>query len=89
MSWCRSVAARSRVVPRWICVLVVVAGAGYLIDSIGGLFDGYRIEFGSITFVGEVVLMIWLLSRRRSTLKSEHGQRNTENMDDNLGHQYQ
>lgn len=53
---------RSRRVPRVIAVLVAVAGAGYLVDSIGPLgWAGYTIELSLATFVGEVVLMGWLL----------------------------
>ena len=49
-------------VPRVIGVLVAVAGAGYLIDSLGGLLSAtYTFELASLTFIGEVVLMVWLL----------------------------
>jgi Domain of unknown function (DUF4386) len=52
----------SRFVPRLIGVLVAIAGAGYLIDSLGGLlFARYTFELASVTFIGEVVLMVWLL----------------------------
>jgi hypothetical protein len=52
----------SRFVPRFIGVLVAIAGAGYLIDSLGGLLSaGYTFELASVTFIGEVVLMVWLL----------------------------
>ena len=49
-------------VPRVIGVLVAIAGAGYLIDSLGGLlYATYTLELASLTFIGEVVLMVWLL----------------------------
>jgi hypothetical protein len=49
-------------VPRFVGVLVVIAGAGYLTDSLGGLLaTTYAIQVASFTFVGEVVLMVWLL----------------------------
>jgi hypothetical protein len=49
-------------VSRFIGVLVAIAGAGYVIDSLGGLLDApYAFELASFTFVGEVVLMVWLL----------------------------
>ena len=49
-------------VPRFIGVLVAIAGAGYLIDSLGGLlYAPYSFELASLTFIGEVVLMVWLL----------------------------
>jgi Domain of unknown function (DUF4386) len=52
----------SSIVPRVVGVLVAIAGAGYLIDSLGGLLHArYTIELASVTFVGEVVLMVWLL----------------------------
>jgi hypothetical protein len=42
---------------------VVIAGAGYLIDALGSrLTTTYAIEVvATFTFVGEVVLMVWLL----------------------------
>jgi hypothetical protein len=55
-------AFRSGFVPRFIGVLVLIAGAGYLVDSFGGLlYATYTFELASFTFIGEVVLMIWLL----------------------------
>jgi hypothetical protein len=55
-------AFNSGFVPRFIGVLVAIAGVGYLIDSLGGLLDAsYPFELASFTFVGEVVLMVWLL----------------------------
>ncbi|MGL5810122.1 MAG: DUF4386 domain-containing protein [Nocardioides sp.] len=60
---------RSGYVPRWIGVLVAIAGAGYLIDAVGGRFAGYSIEIGSVAFVGEVVLLAWLLIRGRTLVR--------------------
>jgi Domain of unknown function (DUF4386) len=52
----------SGVVPRLIGVLVAIAGLGYLIDSLASLLSAaYAFELATFTFVGEVVLMIWLL----------------------------
>jgi hypothetical protein len=49
-------------VPRFIGVLVVIAGAGYLIDALGSrLTTTYAIEVATFTFIGEVALMVWLL----------------------------
>lgn len=49
-------------VPRFIGLLVAIAGTGYLVDSFGGLlYATYTFELASFTFIGEVVLMIWLL----------------------------
>ncbi|MFG1802964.1 DUF4386 family protein [Micromonospora carbonacea] len=60
---------RSAAVPTWVAALVAVAGAGYLADSIGALVPAaYPVQVATATFVGEVVLMGWLLgfaARRR------------------------
>lgn len=56
------VAFRSGFVPRWISALIVVAGLGYLIDGVGTvLIAGYLPTISTVTFVGEVVLIGWLL----------------------------
>ena len=48
--------------PKWLGALLVLAGLGYLIDSIGKLFvPGYSLTLAAFTFVGEVVLIFWLL----------------------------
>ncbi|GAA3388685.1 DUF4386 domain-containing protein [Cryptosporangium minutisporangium] len=53
---------RSRTVPTWLAVLVAIAGAGYLADSIGALYSApYPVQVAAVTFVGEVILMVWLL----------------------------
>ncbi|MET7969823.1 DUF4386 family protein [Micromonospora sp. NPDC005305] len=70
---------RSRTVPTWVAVLVAIAGVGYLTDSIGALVSTkYAIQVAAVTFVGEVVLMVWLLvfaarsrRQRRSDLARE------------------
>lgn len=50
--------------PRFLGALVVVAGAGYLFDSFGTvLVPGYAWTIAAYTFVGEVLLMGWLLWR--------------------------
>ena len=41
--------------------LVIVAGGGYLIDSLGEvLVPGYAVSLSIVTFVGEVLLIVWL-----------------------------
>lgn len=49
-------------IPRWIGVLVGIAGLGYVID---GTLTALAVELGlsvaMATFVGELVLMVWLL----------------------------
>lgn len=53
---------KSGYVPRAIGVLVMIASAGYLMDSFGGLLStDYNANVALFTFVGEVLLMGWLL----------------------------
>lgn len=53
-------------VPNWVAVFVAVTGIGYLIDSVGTLAnDTYSADITTFTFVGEVVLMLWLLIKGR------------------------
>jgi Domain of unknown function (DUF4386) len=60
-------AYRSGYVPRVIGVLLVVAGGGYLIDSFGALLiENYSITVASFSFVGEALLMVWLLVKGRT-----------------------
>ena len=41
--------------------LVIVAGGGYLVDSMGEiLIPGYAVSLAVFTFVGEVLLIVWL-----------------------------
>jgi hypothetical protein len=60
-------ASRSGYVPRFIGVLLVIAGAGYIIDSFGQLLAAnYTLHVAAFSFVGEAVLMLWLLVKGRS-----------------------
>lgn len=53
-------------VPRILGVLLVIAGLGYLSDSLGGvLFQGYTTNVAVFTFLGELLLAVWLLLRAR------------------------
>ena len=53
---------RSGFAPRLIGVLLVLAGLGYLVDEIGSvLVSGYALEISRFSFVGEAVLIFWLL----------------------------
>lgn len=53
---------RALPVPRWIGALVLIAAAGYLVDGFGTVLrPGYDLNVGTYTFVGEVVLMAWLV----------------------------
>jgi hypothetical protein len=50
--------------PRLLAALVVVAGAGYLADSIGTIFiANYAPTIATFTFVGEALLIFWLFWR--------------------------
>lgn len=58
------VAYRSGFVPRILGVLLVIAGLGYLADSVAGvLVANSTVDIARFTFVGEVALIIWLLVR--------------------------
>lgn len=57
---------RSSYVPTWLGVLLVAAGGGYLIDSFGSiLVRDYSANVAGFLFVGEALLMVWLLVRGR------------------------
>ena len=50
--------------PTLLGVLMFVAGGGYLADAFGTiLIPGYSLSIGSMTFVGEALLVVWLLAR--------------------------
>ena len=58
---------RSGFAPKLLGVLVAIAGAGYLTDSFGALlFPDYAISVSAVTFVGEFLLMVWLLVKGRT-----------------------
>lgn len=55
---------RTGVFARIVAVLVIISGAGYLVDGLGTVLNSaYSLELGRFTFVGEVVLIFWLLIR--------------------------
>lgn len=57
-------AFKSGFIPRWLGILLVVAGVGYIVDSFGNfLLPNYRLTIAQFTFVGEALLIIWLLWR--------------------------
>jgi hypothetical protein len=59
-------------VPRAIAVLLVVAGVGYLVDSFGAvLVSDYSLNVAAFTFIGEVLLMVWLLVKGRQLSPSD------------------
>jgi hypothetical protein len=60
-------AYRANYVPRIVGILLVIAGAGYLVDSFAGLLiPSYSISVAVFTFVGEPLLMLWLLVKGRN-----------------------
>ena len=63
-------AYRSGFIAKIIGILLVIAGLGYLVDCFGTvLVSGYALGVAQVTFVGEAVLIFWLLIRgRRLTL---------------------
>ena len=56
------VALRSSYVPKWLGAVVLLAGLGYLVDSLGKVVSAsYALEITMFTFVGELLLLFWLL----------------------------
>jgi hypothetical protein len=59
-------AYRSGYVPRFLGVLLVIAGAGYAFDSFVTVFsEGSPFAISTVTFLGEFLLGLWLLVRGR------------------------
>jgi hypothetical protein len=55
-------AYRSGYMPKWLGVLLLIAGFGYLFDAITGLlFPNFGFAIGQFTFIGEVLLGFWLV----------------------------
>lgn len=48
---------------RAVGALVTISGLGYLIDAGATLATGHPVGAAGVTFVGELVLMVWLLWR--------------------------
>ena len=59
-------AYRSGYIPRILGVLLLISGAGYVIDSFGGVMsqNGWT-DITAFTFLGEFLLAVWLVSRAR------------------------
>jgi hypothetical protein len=54
-------------VPTLVGVLLAIAGLGYLLDSLGVfLVPDYPVRIAAFTFIGEAVLLIWLLVKGRT-----------------------
>jgi hypothetical protein len=61
--------------PRFLGVLVVVAGVGYLADSFARiLVPDFGFTFSLVTFVGEALLILWLMWRAARGLAPEGAQ---------------
>jgi hypothetical protein len=51
-------------VPKWLGVFLLLASAGYIVDGFGKtLSPGYSLNLAQFTFIGEVLLIFWLLWR--------------------------
>ncbi|MCD4811074.1 DUF4386 domain-containing protein [bacterium] len=55
---------KSRYIPKWLGILVVIASLGYIIDPLLK-FSGYTFEIGMFTFSGEVLFALWLVIKGR------------------------
>lgn len=53
---------KSRFIPRVVGLLLVIAGAGYVVQSFG-IFLGYSVNIIMFTGLGEAVFLLWLLIR--------------------------
>lgn len=68
------VAFEAHYIPDAIGVLVAIAGLGYVVDSLGVLLVGtYGFELAMVTFIGEVVLLAWLLYAGRKIGRPKPG----------------
>ncbi|CRK55861.1 hypothetical protein [Alloactinosynnema sp. L-07] len=67
---------KSSYVPTWVGALLAIAGAGYVVDSIGKvIFAGYQLDIGTVAGFGEVALLVWLLIQgRRVTIPEDRVQ---------------
>ncbi len=51
-------------IPKWLGVFLMLASVGYIVDGIGKtLSPDYSLNLAQFTFVGEVLLIFWLLWR--------------------------
>ena len=61
-------AYRSGYVPRFLGVLIVIAGLGYAFDSVGTVLSESPPLVSTVTFVGEFLLCLWLLAKGHRTI---------------------
>ena len=53
---------KSGYVPKWLGAFLVLAAVGYIVDGVGKtLSPDYNLNIAQFTFVGEVLLIFWLL----------------------------
>ena len=63
---------KSSYIPKVIGYLVVLAGTGYMIDSIGKILSAdYALNVGMFTFFGEVLLGFWLVFKARKLTQAD------------------
>jgi len=61
----------AKYVPSPVGALVALAGTGYVVDGVGAAaMEGYSLELSAFLFVGEIVLLVWLLYRGRTIERS-------------------
>jgi hypothetical protein len=65
-------AYRSGYVPKFLGVLLVIAGLGYAFDSFGAVFSESPPVISTVTFVGEFLLCLWLLIKGRRMSATIH-----------------
>src|SRR6185436_15742617 len=55
-------AFKSGYIPKWLGVFLVLASVGYIVDGFGKILSPvYSLNIAQFTFVGEVLLIFWLL----------------------------
>ncbi|MBA3890136.1 MAG: DUF4386 domain-containing protein [Gemmatimonadaceae bacterium] len=54
---------RTRLFPRFLGALVIVAGAGYTFDTVAAIVAPGFVVISEYTFVGEALLIFWFLAR--------------------------
>ena len=53
---------KSGYVPKWLGFFLLLAALGYIVDGLGKtLFPTYNLSISQFTFIGEVLLIFWLL----------------------------
>jgi hypothetical protein len=53
---------KSDYVPKWLGAFLVLAAVGYIVDGVGKTLSAdYNLNIAQFTFVGEVLLIFWLL----------------------------